>query len=118
MSERSFRRDRERQIAAAKRREALRARKAAAAAAVAGAFVLGAPATSSAATFVVNQTSDGPVGTTTCDPNVPATPCNLRDAISQASTNGEADDITFDSTITGDTITFGSTGSLVVNVTD
>jgi hypothetical protein len=117
MSERSFRRDRERRIAAARRRDSLRARKAAAAAAVTGAFVLASPAASSAATFVVNQTSDGPIGTTTCDPTDTNVPCNLRDAIAGAAASAGADDITFDSTISGDTITLNS-GRLIVNDSD
>src|SRR4051812_39381873 len=117
MSERSFRRDRQRRIAAAKRREAFRARKAAAAAVATGAFVLGAPAASSAANFVVNQTADGAIGTTTCDPTDTTVPCNLRDAIAGAAASAGADDITFDSTISGDTITLNS-GALIVNDND
>jgi hypothetical protein len=117
MSERSFRRDRERRIDAAKRREALRARKAAAAAALTGAFVLGAPAASSAATFVVNQTDDGPIGTTTCDPTDVTVACNLRDAVAGAAASAGADDITFDSNITGSTITLNS-GPIYVNDND
>jgi hypothetical protein len=114
MSERSFRRDRERRIAAATRREATRARKAAAAAAVTGAFVLAAPAISSAATFTVNTTNDGPIGTTTCAPDANTDPCNLRDAIDGADTNSGADQIVFDASISGQTITLNS-GPLVIN---
>src|SRR4051794_34218422 len=117
MSERSFRRDRERRMAAEKRREATRARKAAAAAAVTGAFVLAAPAVSSAATFTVNQTNDAPIGTTTCAPDTNTDPCNLRDAIAGADTAAGADQIVFDSAITGDTITLNS-GPLYVNDSD
>src|SRR4051812_19053904 len=114
MSERSFRRDRERRIAAEQRREATKARKAAAAAAVTGAFVLAAPAVSSAATFTVNQTDDGPIGTTTCAPDANTDPCNLRDAIAGADSATGPDQIVFDSTITGQTITLNS-GPLYVN---
>jgi hypothetical protein len=114
MSERSFRRDRERRIAAEQRREATRARKAAAAAALTGAFVLAAPAVSSAATFTVNQTADGPIGTTTCAPDANTDPCNLRDAIAGADSASGADTIVFDSTITGQTITLNS-GALYVD---
>jgi hypothetical protein len=117
MSERSFRRDRERRIAAERRREASRARKAAAAAAVTGAFVLAAPAVSSAATFTVNQTNDGAIGTTTCAPDANTDPCNLRDAIAAADSDAGADTIVFDSAITGDTITLNS-GPLYINDSD
>jgi hypothetical protein len=117
MSERSFRRDRERRITAAKRREATKARKAATAAAVTGAFVLAAPAAASAATFTVNQTNDGPIGTTTCAPDANTDPCNLRDAIDGAATAAGADQIVFDSGITGDTITLNS-GPLTVDDND
>jgi hypothetical protein len=103
MSERSFRRERERRIAAARKRDARRVRKTAAAAATVGAFVLGAPAVSSAATYVVNSTGD--TGATTCDPNDTTQTCELRDAIGKATGNSEADEITFDSSISGDTIT-------------
>ena len=116
MSERSFRRDRRRRIAVAKRREALRARKVAAAAVAAGAFALGAPAASSAASFTVNSTGD--TGATTCAPDPSATTCELRDAINKAAATSDGpDEITFDSTITGDTITLNS-GRLVVDDND
>jgi hypothetical protein len=108
MSERSFRRDRERRIAAERRREAVRARKVAAAAAATGAFVLGAPAISSAATFTVTQTNDGPIGTTTCVAGDTVGPCNLRDAIEGAANAGGADDIVFAAGISGATITLNS----------
>jgi putative cofactor-binding repeat protein len=114
MSERSFRRDRERRVAAERRRDANRARKAAAAAAAAGAFVLAAPAVSSAATFTVTQTNDGPSGTTTCVAGDTVGPCNLRDAIDAAGAAVGADDIVFAAAISGDTITLNS-GRLVVN---
>jgi putative cofactor-binding repeat protein len=114
MSERSFRRDRERRIAAERRRDTVRARKAAAAAAVTGAFVLAAPAISSAATFTVTQTNDGPLGTTTCVAGDTVGPCNLRDAIDAAATAAGADDIVFAASISGDTITLNS-GRLLVN---
>jgi hypothetical protein len=117
MSERSFRRDRERRIAGEERREALRARRTAAAAAAAGAFVLGAPAVSSAATFTVTQNNDGPIGTTTCAPGDTVGPCNLRDAINAASGNAGADDIVFAASLSGQTITLNS-GRLIVNDND
>src|SRR3954463_13271206 len=117
MSERSFRRDHERRMAAEKRREATRARKAAAAAAVTGAFVLAAPAVSSAATFTVNQTNDGPIGTTTCAPDANTDPCNLRDAIDAAANLAGADQVVFDSSITGQTIGLNS-GPLYVSDND
>jgi hypothetical protein len=103
MSERSFRRDRQRRIAAEKRRDAARARKAAAAVAVTGAFVLGVPAVSSAAVFDVNSTGD--TGATTCDPNDTSQVCELRDAIDKADALAGGDQIVFDSSITGQTIT-------------
>ena len=115
MSERSFRRENERRIAAVERRESLRARKAATAAAVVGAFALAAPAASSAANFVVNTTA---AGGTTCDPNNTATPCSLPDAVDQANANTEADTITFDSSLSGSTIDLHSgayTGPLTVD---
>jgi len=101
MSERSFRRENERRIEAAKRRESLRARKATAAAAVVGAFALAAPAASSAANFVVNTTASGG---TTCDPTDTTVPCSLPDAVSQGNGNGEDDVITFNSSLSGSTI--------------
>ena len=115
MSERSFRRDQERRIAAAKRRESLRARKAAAAAVAVGAFALSAPAASSAANFVVN---DAGTNSGVCLPNSTPAGCTLPDAIDQANANSEDDTITFDSALSGSTIdlTAGTnTGALVVN---
>jgi hypothetical protein len=84
---------------------------------VTGAFVLGAPATSSAANFVVNQTDDGAIGTTNCDPMTPADPCNLRDAVAGAAGLAGADDVTFDASISGDTITLNS-GPIIVDDND
>ena len=118
MSARSFRRDRQRRIAAEKRRDSRRAQKTAGALVAAGAFVLGAPAVSSAATFTVNSTGD--TGATTCTPDAAdplATTCELRDAINQSNANSEADTILFDSSITGDTITLAA-GALVVDEND
>jgi hypothetical protein len=117
MSERSFRRDRERRIAAEQRRDAVRARKAAAAAALTGAFVLAAPAVSSAATFTVTQNNDGAIGSTTCLPGDTVGPCNLRDAIDAAGNAAGADDIVFAAGISGDTITL-TNGPLYVSDTD
>jgi hypothetical protein len=117
MSERSFRRDRERRIAAEQRRETHRVRRAAAAAAAAGAFALAAPAVSAAATFTVNSTGD--TGADNCAPDATPAGCELRDAIGDASALGGADTIVFDSSISGDTVTLNSaTGPLVVDDND
>ena len=111
MSERSFRRDYQRRLSAARRRHELRVRKTAAAAVAVGAFALAAPATSSAANLVVGSGADT-TGAVDC-----ATPtntdCTLRQAILDANANAEDDTITFDSSITG-TITLAS-GPLVVD---
>ncbi len=118
MSERSFRRDYQRRIATAKRRESIRARKATAAAIAVGAFVLGAPAASSAANFVVNTNA---AGGTTCDPNDTTVPCSLPDAVSQANGNAEDDVITFDSSLSGSTIDLNAApygGPIVVDTPD
>jgi hypothetical protein len=115
MSERSFRRENQRRIAAAKRREANRAKRAAVTAAAVGAFVLGAPAVSSAATFTVNTDA---AGGTTCDPTDATVPCSLPDAVSQANTNAEDDTILFDSALSGSTITLNDgtySGPIAVN---
>jgi hypothetical protein len=110
LSERSFRRDYQRRLRAARRRHELRARKTAAAAIAVGAFALAAPATSSAANLVVGSSADT-TGAVDC-----ATPtnidCTLRQAILDADANAEDDTITFASSITG-TITLGS--ALVVD---
>jgi hypothetical protein len=100
LSERSFRRDYQRRLSAARRRHERKARKAAAAAAAVGAFALAAPASSSAANFVVTDSGD-------------AGPNTLRQAVIDSNANTEDDTITFDSSITG-TITLTS-GPLVVN---
>jgi hypothetical protein len=113
MSERSFRRERERRIAADQRRESRRVHKAAAATVAAGAFVLAAPAISSAATFTVNSTGDS--GANNCAPDATPADCELRDAIGDAAALAGADTIVFDSTISGQTITLGPAGPLVVN---
>jgi hypothetical protein len=111
LSERSFRRDYQRRLSAARRRHELRARKTAVAAVAVGAFALAAPATSSAANLVVGSGADT-TGAVDC-----ATPtntdCTLRQAILDANANAEDDTITFASSITG-TITLTS-GPLVVN---
>src|SRR4051794_27654902 len=107
MSERSFRRENERRIAAAKRRESRRAHKAAAAAVAVGAFALGAPAASSAANSVVN---DSGTASGVCVPNSTPAGCTLPDAVDQANANTEDDVITFDSSLSGSTIDL-STGT-------
>jgi len=115
MSERSFRRENERRVAATKRRESLRARKAAAAVAAVSAFALAAPAASSAASFVVN---DSGTASGVCVPNSTPAGCTLPDAVDQANANTENDVITFDSALSGSTIllTAGTNpGPLVVN---
>jgi hypothetical protein len=114
MSERSFRRENERRVASAKRRESLRARKAAAAAVAVGAFALASPAASSAANFVVDTTA---TGGTTCAPS----PCSLPDAVDLANANTEDDVITFNASLSGSTIdlsTGTNTGPIVVNSPD
>ena len=113
MSERSFRRERERRLAAEERRESRRVHKAAAATVAAGAFALAAPAISSAATFTVN--SNGDTGANNCAPDATPAGCELRDAIGDASSLAGADTIVFDSSISGQTITLGAAGPLVVN---
>jgi CSLREA domain-containing protein len=98
MSERSFRRDRQRRIAAEKRRESLRRRRRGIAAGIAaGAFALAAPS-AQAANFEVNTLADAPPDGCTTDPDG----CTLRDAIEDASANDpETDNITFQSGLTG-----------------
>jgi hypothetical protein len=115
MSERSFRRENQRRIATERRRESLRARKAAAAAVAVGAFALAAPAASNAANFVVN---DNGTNSGVCVPNSTPAGCTLPDAVDQANANSEADTITFDSSLSGSTIDLTSgtnTGSLDVD---
>ena len=115
MSERSFRRDYQRRIATAKRRESLRARKAATAAIAVGAFTLGAPAASNAASFVVNDAS---TASGVCVPDSTPAGCTLPDAIDQANANTEDDTITFDSSLSGSTIdltTGTNTGPLIID---
>jgi hypothetical protein len=111
LSERSFRRDHQRRLNAAKRRHQIKARKTAAAAVAVGAFALAAPASSSAANLVVGSSADT-TGAVDC-----ATPtntdCTLRQAILDANANTADDTITFDSSITG-TITLTG-GPLVVD---
>jgi CSLREA domain-containing protein len=75
----------------------VRARRAGlAAGAAVGAFALG-PTAAQAANFEVNTLSDAPADGCTTDPNG----CTLRDAITAAGANTEADVITFQSGLTG-----------------
>ena len=95
MSERSFKRAHERRLAAARRRESLRRRRAGLATGAAiGATVLFAPS-ALAATFEVNSLGDGPADA--CD----AADCTLRDATTLANLNDENDTVTFASGLTG-----------------
>jgi CSLREA domain-containing protein len=87
-----MRRAQERREAAEQRRETLRRRRAALLAGTAGAALFAAPA--QAAELEVTSTLDGPADA--CDAD-----CTLRDAITVANGNGEADTITFASTVTG-----------------
>jgi CSLREA domain-containing protein len=113
MSERSFRRERERRVAAERRRNALRKRRAGLVGGIAiGAFVL-APASAQAANFEVNTLNDGvpdaSPGACTTDPDG----CTLREAINDSNGTGTDDTITFQAGLTG-TITLDQ-GALVVN---
>jgi CSLREA domain-containing protein len=106
MSERSLRRAHERRLAAERRRETLRRRRAGLATGAAiGATALFAPA-AGAATFEVNSLGDGAADA--CDAT-----CTLRDAITLANANDEDDEITFVSGLTG-TIRL-TAGELTVN---
>ena len=95
MSERSFRRDRMRRAESARRRERRR-RTGLTATITAGAFALTAPA-AQAANFEVNSTADAAADA--CDLTVGG--CTLRDAVTAAGGNMEADEITFHSSVTG-----------------
>jgi CSLREA domain-containing protein len=99
MSERSFRRDRQRRIAAEKRRQSLRTRRRTITAGIAaGAFALGGPSAAQAADFVVNTTADHAAGP--CEP-APGD-CTLREALVAAAANDPAaDNINFQSGLTG-----------------
>lgn len=115
MSERSFRRDRERRIASAKRREALSKRRAGLVGGIAiGAFAL-APTAAHAANFEVNTLNDGApdVSPGACTTDLDG--CTLREAINDSNISGTDDTITFQSGLTG-TIALGQ-GPLVVNKT-
>jgi CSLREA domain-containing protein len=95
MSERSFRRDRRRRAESARRRE--RRRRTGLTATIAmGAFALSAPA-AQAANFEVNSTADAAADA--CELTVGG--CTLRDAVTAAGANMEADEITFHSSVTG-----------------
>ncbi len=103
LSARGFRRERERRIAAEVRRDQLRRRKAGFVAGVAtGAFVLAAPA-AQAANFEVNTLTDSSADGCATSPG----DCTLREALTAAGANSEADVITFQSGLTG-TITLAS----------
>src|SRR3954447_4845510 len=113
MSERSFRRDRDRRIAVQRRRQAMRKRRAGLVGGIAvGAFAL-APAAAQAANFEVNTLNDGAPdpspGACTTDPNG----CTLREAINDSNVSGTDDTITFLSGLSG-TITLDQ-GSLTPN---
>jgi hypothetical protein len=113
MSERSFRRDRERRIATERRRNTLRKRRAGLVGGIAvGAFAL-APAAAHAANFEVNTLNDGAPDPSpgACTTDVDG--CTLREAINDSNASGTDDTITFQSGLTG-TITLDQ-GPLVVN---
>jgi Right handed beta helix region len=113
MSERSFRRDRERRVATAKRREALRKRRAGLVGGIAvGAFVL-APQAAQAANFEVNTLNDGVPDASPGACTTDADGCTLREAINDSNVSGSDDTITFQAGLTG-TITLDQ-GRLVVN---
>jgi hypothetical protein len=105
LSPRSFRRERDRRVAAERRRDQLRLRRAGLAAGAAiGAFTL-APAAAQAADFEVNTLTDEAADG--CDETTTAG-CTLRDAITDATANSEPDLITFQSGLTGTlTLTMG-----------
>jgi CSLREA domain-containing protein len=113
MSERSFRRDRQRRIAAEKRRQSLRTRRRTITAGIAaGAFALAAPSAAQAADFVVTTTSDHAAGL--CEP-APGD-CTLREALAAAAANDPAtDNITFQSGLTGTINLDPGQGQLVFN---
>jgi CSLREA domain-containing protein len=112
MSERSFRRDRERRIATAKRREALRKRRIGLVGGIAaGAFVL-APQAAHAVDFEVNTLNDGAPDPSPGACTIDADGCTLREAINDSNVSGTDDNITFLAGLTG-TITLDQ-GPLVV----
>jgi CSLREA domain-containing protein len=116
LSARGFRRERTRRIAAEARRAQLRRRRAGLLAAVAtGAFALAAPA-AQAANFEVNTLTDASADGCAPSPG----DCTLREAITAAGANSEADVITFKSGLTG-TLTLASqlqtTGTVVDDIT-
>src|SRR4051812_19423446 len=105
MSQRSIRRAQQRRHAADRRRETLRRRRAGLAVTAAlGATALFAPGAHAAA-FEVNSLNDGAADA--CD-STTADGCTLRDAITDANGNGEADTITFANGLAG-TITLDQT---------
>jgi CSLREA domain-containing protein len=111
MSARSLRRSHARALVDERRRDARRGRRAGLAAGVAiGATALFAPS-ANAATFQVTSTADVSPSNA-CD-----TDCTLRDAIdaANADTDGNADTITFASSISGSTITLDGNE---LNITD
>jgi len=116
LSARGFRRERTRRIAAEARRAQLRRRRAGLLATVAtGAFALAAPA-AQAANFEVNALTDASADGCAPSPG----DCTLREAITAAGANSEADVITFKSGLTG-TLTLASqlqtTGTVVDDIT-
>jgi CSLREA domain-containing protein len=92
MSPRSIRRAHARRIARDQRRAILRRRRELAAGVISAALL--APAAAQAAPFVVTQSTDAAADA--CDSN-----CTLRDAITAANGNGQADTITFAPGVTG-----------------
>ena len=116
MSARGFRRESARRIAADARRAQLRRRRAGLVAGVAaGAFALAAPA-AQAASFEVNTLTDASADGCAPSPG----DCTLREAITAAGANSEADVITFKSGLSG-TLTLASqlqtTGTVVDDIT-
>jgi CSLREA domain-containing protein len=112
MSERSFRRDRERRIATSRRREALRKRRVGLLGGIAvGAFVL-APSAAQATDFEVNTLNDGAPDPSPGACTIDADGCTLREAINDSNVSGTDDNITFLAGLTG-TITLDQ-GPLIV----
>jgi hypothetical protein len=114
MSERSFRRTKQRRLETERRRMALRARRARRAgltAVAAGAFALTAnvaPAAAVPMNFEVDDLGDGPADG--CDA---APSCTLRDAVAAADANGDDDTITFQSGLSGDILL--NSGPIVID---
>jgi CSLREA domain-containing protein len=115
LSARSFRRERERRAVADRRREQRRLRRAGLlAGAAVGAFAL-SPAAAQAQNFTVNTLTDATADGCTTDPGG----CTLRDAMTDASANSEADLITFASGLSGTvTLTEGELATSTTAVDD